>query len=238
MEKIKVKKKNLLAYIIMTLSFMGSCSIFQGTAGTLQWAMFYYGGPLALLVLSIYCVLKNRSARITKQRRFFLGLFCLPRIIMLGYSCIVWCITRPAFPYISRGISNTLFQCVAYFCGVCIVCSEKDDILRVSMASSVTVFVLTYLLGFVQNGLVLFRALNPLDEAAYIFRKYTELHEVAYIVGILSLIHISEPTRLRRISYAVFCLKKKKTKNARLNPTLYKAKFKSVYGIKPSNSSY
>ena len=30
-------------------------------------------------------------------------------------------------------------------------------------------------------------------------------------VGIyLSLIHISEPTRLRRISYAVFCLKKKK----------------------------
>src|SRR5660398_229127 len=29
-------------------------------------------------------------------------------------------------------------------------------------------------------------------------------------VEILSLIHISEPTRLRRISYAVFCLKKKK----------------------------
>ncbi len=28
---------------------------------------------------------------------------------------------------------------------------------------------------------------------------------------VLSLIHISEPTRLRRISYAVFCLKKKKT---------------------------
>src|SRR5660398_198980 len=27
---------------------------------------------------------------------------------------------------------------------------------------------------------------------------------------LLSLIHISEPTRLRRISYAVFCLKKKK----------------------------
>src|SRR5660397_277167 len=29
---------------------------------------------------------------------------------------------------------------------------------------------------------------------------------------VLSLIHISEPTRLRRISYAVFCLKKKKQK--------------------------
>ena len=33
------------------------------------------------------------------------------------------------------------------------------------------------------------------------------LSETLY--GKLSLIHISEPTRLRRISYAVFCLKKK-----------------------------
>ena len=31
--------------------------------------------------------------------------------------------------------------------------------------------------------------------------------------AILSLIHISEPTRLGMISYAVFCLKKKKKKN-------------------------
>src|SRR5665809_156681 len=33
---------------------------------------------------------------------------------------------------------------------------------------------------------------------------------VIAIFFLLSLIHISEPTRLRRISYAVFCLKKKK----------------------------
>ncbi len=31
---------------------------------------------------------------------------------------------------------------------------------------------------------------------------------------VLSLIHISEPTRLLSISYAVFCLKKKKRKTA------------------------
>ena len=33
------------------------------------------------------------------------------------------------------------------------------------------------------------------------------------VVGILSLIHISEPTRLLSISYAVFCLKKKMISN-------------------------
>ena len=36
--------------------------------------------------------------------------------------------------------------------------------------------------------------------------------EGSIFVQYLSLIHISEPTRLALISYAVFCLKKKKTK--------------------------
>src|SRR5450756_3081171 len=36
--------------------------------------------------------------------------------------------------------------------------------------------------------------------------------DVIHIDMMLSLIHISEPTRLGMISYAVFCLKKKKTK--------------------------
>src|SRR5660398_291001 len=45
----------------------------------------------------------------------------------------------------------------------------------------------------------------------------------------LSLIHISEPTRLRRISYAVFCLKKKKKKKnntQKRNKKQYKKKKK------------
>src|SRR5678815_1973267 len=39
-----------------------------------------------------------------------------------------------------------------------------------------------------------------------------ELRELKPTVVHLSLIHISEPTRLLSISYAVFCLKKKKKK--------------------------
>ena len=37
-------------------------------------------------------------------------------------------------------------------------------------------------------------------------------YQVRHMVYILSLIHISEPTRQAEISYAVFCLKKKKKK--------------------------
>src|SRR5450756_3063000 len=58
-------------------------------------------------------------------------------------------------------------------------------------------------------------------------RLSEELPEVH--VRHLSLIHISEPTRLGMISYAVFCLKKKKknkkrTKNNKQNKKKYKNK--------------
>src|SRR5450756_1466500 len=41
---------------------------------------------------------------------------------------------------------------------------------------------------------------------------YGDPSKVEASILVLSLIHISEPTRLGMISYAVFCLKKKKTK--------------------------
>src|SRR5450759_5858347 len=39
---------------------------------------------------------------------------------------------------------------------------------------------------------------------------HEEVDQAAFLLQCLSLIHISEPTRLGMISYAVFCLKKKK----------------------------
>src|SRR5450759_3365271 len=41
-------------------------------------------------------------------------------------------------------------------------------------------------------------------------QKVFSIFGVTWIIWVLSLIHISEPTRLGMISYAVFCLKKKK----------------------------
>eukprot|EP00658_Telonema_sp_P-2_P085772 TRINITY_DN9850_c0_g1_i3.p1 TRINITY_DN9850_c0_g1~~TRINITY_DN9850_c0_g1_i3.p1 ORF type:complete len:234 (+),score=24.61 TRINITY_DN9850_c0_g1_i3:132-833(+) len=51
----------------------------------------------------------------------------------------------------------------------------------------------------------------------------------------LSLIHISEPTRLLSISYAVFCLKKKKTKSAFL--ILYRYTTLNIYTVHYINPS-
>src|SRR5660398_295030 len=51
-------------------------------------------------------------------------------------------------------------------------------------------------------------ALAPMMVAAVLDTHHTVSYAVIWSVLVLSLIHISEPTRLRRISYAVFCLKK------------------------------
>src|SRR5660398_269876 len=49
--------------------------------------------------------------------------------------------------------------------------------------------------------------ITPSHTCLHLFKIIPPLYQVPER---LSLIHISEPTRLRRISYAVFCLKKKK----------------------------
>src|SRR5660397_257733 len=54
-------------------------------------------------------------------------------------------------------------------------------------------------------------AAAPVQAHPSSFSDVPDSGSVHQAVEYLSLIHISEPTRLRRISYAVFCLKKKKS---------------------------
>ena len=56
-----------------------------------------------------------------------------------------------------------------------------------------------------ESACVMAALLTPQGKLLHEFLIYAERDAL-----LLSLIHISEPTRLRRISYAVFCLKKKK----------------------------
>ena len=58
-----------------------------------------------------------------------------------------------------------------------------------------------------------FLELNPGIGVEYVGARHAPYPGSSYMNQMLSLIHISEPTRLLSISYAVFCLKKKKTKN-------------------------
>src|SRR5665213_4190035 len=54
--------------------------------------------------------------------------------------------------------------------------------------------------------------IDPIVAGVLVLPGFLLLGALVYEIYYLSLIHISEPTRQAEISYAVFCLKKKKTK--------------------------
>src|SRR5450756_686959 len=61
---------------------------------------------------------------------------------------------------------------------------------------------------FLLNGVVLKKDYEIIMKSMNKPTEMTALQGTVWIVYCLSLIHISEPTRLGMISYAVFCLKK------------------------------
>src|SRR5450756_1564948 len=63
--------------------------------------------------------------------------------------------------------------------------------------------------GGISRALLMIGSCTSLAVSALAIARVWDVSVVA-LVTILSLIHISEPTRLGMISYAVFCLKKKK----------------------------
>eukprot|EP00658_Telonema_sp_P-2_P018607 TRINITY_DN17296_c0_g1_i6.p1 TRINITY_DN17296_c0_g1~~TRINITY_DN17296_c0_g1_i6.p1 ORF type:complete len:314 (-),score=92.14 TRINITY_DN17296_c0_g1_i6:59-1000(-) len=65
----------------------------------------------------------------------------------------------------------------------------------------------------------------PIDEKLLDYVTGEPVSKVAFIIFVLSLIHISEPTRLLSISYAVFCLKKKKKKKTMTQRRLPKSDY-------------
>ena len=71
------------------------------------------------------------------------------------------------------------------------------------------------LIEFISNSKVAFIN-GQFQEAFTLAKEAIKLDENCADAYQLSLIHISEPTRLLSISYAVFCLKKKKTKTTYL----------------------
>ena len=66
-----------------------------------------------------------------------------------------------------------------------------------------------------------------LDDMCYLYGKlpatkgYENAPAIGFIAHMLSLIHISEPTRRTPISYAVFCLKKKKNEKKKKNKSMF-----------------
>src|SRR5659263_736688 len=103
-----------------------------------------------------------------------------------------------------------------------IICTKKEsenlhredlirEVIRKAIHLTSIIIVLTYYFFGKEAVLLLLTVYLIVVLGLEYFR--IECGEKIPVVHSLSLIHISEPTRLGMISYAVFCLKKKKIKN-------------------------
>lgn len=155
-------------------------------AGTAQ--SFFYWTKFALAVMVIlyaaFCVRKPEMTlrKICRRTRFLL---LTPWILMLIYSCIIWIIQRTATPYITRGISNFIANVIPLLLGVALVIIYKERIVRLVVIAICMMAFTNYMLGIIVNGPSFVVQLFNVNCEESIYRVYKELHEIAYIAGLL-----------------------------------------------------
>lgn len=197
----------------MTFSFMGGYSIFYGAVYSIRWYIFYYGKfvLIAFFIMFAYSYY-NKDLILSKNRKWMLRMFLIPVIIMFLYSVIIWISNKTAFPYITRGCSDSIFQAWAYIGGICFAFVYKKDAIKYGLYSAL----ITYSMGILLGICVTLGKMVGVDiyGTNYTVNMFLELHEVVYVIGlyIIFLIfinrrkYIKAPMVLLMISIVYFVL--------------------------------
>ena len=183
MRRHKISKISLMTIILMAYSLMGSYSFFTGSIGSMTWRLLYYGRYIVILFFGICCYLQLKKGE-KKTARWIISLLCMPGLVAFLYSCVLWMIHGTTMPYVTRGISNTLFKCIALAGGAAIAIRLKDDVIRCTIASSFLVYSISLLIGLSTQGFAMFKMLNVIGRGMSAAENYVELHELAYVLGL------------------------------------------------------
>lgn len=187
MERQPIYGNEILAIFALTFSFMGAYPVFYGTVGSVQWSFFYYGRFVVMLGFVLYCYTKkvNKTYANIRHQMTMLGL--LPIMMILFYSIFIWLISSTPFPYIGRGITNTLFGIGSCISGIAIVSIFKDRVFKYGAISALITFFSSMFIGLMRNGTLFIEALFRPDGSAalhVINNQYVELHEVIFSLGL------------------------------------------------------
>lgn len=166
---------------------MSAYDIFYGQTYSVMWYILYYGKYIlaVLFIVLSYRVNSDTDIYLEKMRNFMLLLLIIPVIAIFLYSVALWIVQGASLPYITRGISDTLFRSISVASGVCVVSLLKRDTVNCAINALISVYVISLLLGFVTNGTTLFTSVL-LGKST----SYTELHEVAFVMGLYLIFQI------------------------------------------------
>lgn len=151
---------------------------------------FFYWTKFILAIVTIlyaaFCVRKRdvELRSICKKTR---QLLLTPWILMLLYSCIIWVTQKTANPYITRGISNFIANIIPILLGAALVVIYRERTVRVVVIAICLMALTNYTMGIIVNGPSFLVQLFNINCEESTYRVYKELHEIAYIAGLLLL---------------------------------------------------
>ena len=183
----KIHKSSIVAVLIIYYMLMESVFPFEDNSSLrsfFYWSKFIIA--IAVIAYSVLFACKRETVmrRVCKETRI---LFLTPWIVMLLYSCIIWIIQGTDAPYVTRGISNFLSNVLPFLMGVDLVLIFKEKIVRSVIIAVCLMAFTNYIAGVVVNGPIFFIQLFNVNCIEHTFLKYKELHEIAYIIGLLLL---------------------------------------------------
>ena len=174
----KISVSKLVALIIMTFSFMGGYSIFTGSAGTIRWAVFYYGRFALMMLYAFY----SYGKRTKKNERSVINWInkhtIIPLIVMFLWTICIWIIKGTHFRFITRGISDLIFLSGACISGAFLAKVLGKDALRYGLMAAIFTMVLSSIIGLGSMGGEFFTTLYRVEN------RYVELHEALFVIGL------------------------------------------------------
>lgn len=178
MISFKLEKKFTVATLLLAFSFMGAYPFFTGNSGTITWSVFYYGRFVFLLLAVFYIHSINRR-QATKVVSTMLEKSLLKyEMCIFIYSIIIWIVCNVKIPYITRGISDILFNVGAYVIGVELASYFGNKVLKIGLSAAFITFFLSILIGiFELKGKFIPLMLKGNN-------YYLELSEVLFTIGL------------------------------------------------------
>lgn len=184
---LKFRKSSIIGVLIIYYMLMDSSFPFAESGSALN---FFYWTKFALAIVVVSYAAFSVTKRdvelksICKRTRH---LFFIPWLLMILYSCIIWIMQKTAIPYITRGISNFIANIIPILLGVALVLIYREGIIRLVVIAICMMAFTNYIMGIIVNGLAFVVQLFNINCEESTFRIYKELHEIAYIAGLLLL---------------------------------------------------
>lgn len=185
--RLKFRKSSIIGVLIIYYMLMDSSFPFADDGSVLN---FFYWTKFILAIVTIlyaaFCVRKRdvELRSICKKTR---QLLLTPWILMLLYSCIIWVTQKTANPYITRGISNFIANIIPILLGAALVVIYRERTVRVVVIAICLMALTNYTMGIIVNGPSFLVQLFNINCEESTYRVYKELHEIAYIAGLLLL---------------------------------------------------